>query len=118
MTSPRKILITRKRIALAGGIKAALDEAHSHAALQMTPQAITAYEAVGSGPTIADGAPVIVQIEVRDEQELRESLEAGAEAVLLVDMSPAEARRLTEIALGLRADCVLEVPGNESPKKA
>jgi len=118
MISPGKILVTRKRIALAGGIKAALDEAHSHAALQMTPQAMTAYEAVGSEPTVADGSAVIVQIEVRDEQELRESLEAGAEAVLLVDISPAEARRLTEIAEGLRANCVVEISGDESPKKA
>jgi len=112
MTSPQKILVTRNHIVSAGGIKAALEETYSLASLQMTPRAITNYEAVGSTPTEADGPDVLVQIEVQNEQELREALDAGAQAVLLVDMSPAQARRLLELAKGLQADCLVEVPGD------
>lgn len=108
---PGKILVKREQIAAAGGIKAALDEAHSQASLQMTPRAITSYEAVGSTPTEADGSDVLVQIEVQNEQELREALDAGAQAVLLVEMNPAQAHRLTGLAKGLRADCLVEVRG-------
>jgi hypothetical protein len=106
-----RILVGKEEIALAGGIKAALDEAHSFASLRMTPRAITAYEAVGSVPTEEDGAGLMVQIEVRSEGELREAIGAGAEAVLLVGVSAEEARRLAEIARGLRADCVVELSG-------
>jgi hypothetical protein len=106
-----RILVGRAEISLAGGIKAALDEAHSFASMRMTPRAITAYEAVGSVPTEEDGVGMMVQIEVRSEGELREAIGAGAEAVLLVSVSAEEARRLAEIARGLRADCVVEVFG-------
>jgi hypothetical protein len=104
-----RILVGKKEIALAGGIKAALDEAHSFASMRMTPRAITAYEAVGSVPREEDGAGMVVKIEVRDEEELREAIGAGAEAVLLVGVSAEEAQRLAEIARGLRGDCVVEV---------
>jgi hypothetical protein len=104
-----RILVGKKEIALAGGIKAALDEAHSFASMRMTPRAITAYEAVGSGPSEEDGVGMMAQIEVRNEEELREAVGAGAEAVLLVGVRPEEALRLAEIARGLRADCVVEV---------
>ena len=103
-----RILVGKEEIALAGGIKAALDEAHSAAAIAMTPRAITAYEAVGSAPSEEDGAGLIVQISVGNEEELREAIGAGAEAVLLDGMSAEEARRLGEIARGLRRDCVVE----------
>jgi nicotinate-nucleotide pyrophosphorylase len=116
MTSRGKILITRDHIAAAGGIKAALDEAHSLASLQMTPRAMTTYEAVGSAPTDADGAGVLVQIEIQNEQELREALEAGAQALLLISSSPLEARRLAEIAHGFRTDAIVEVPADSSRK--
>ena len=104
-----RILVGIKEIVLAGGIKAALDEAHSFASMRITPRAITAYEAVGSVPTEEDGAGMVVQISVGNEEELREAIGAGAEAVLLVGVSAAEARRLAEIARGLRTDCVVEV---------
>jgi hypothetical protein len=104
----KKIVVGRKEIERAGGITAALGEAFSLAALRMTPRAITAYEAVGSGPTEEDGAGVIVQIVVRDEAELREAIGAGAEAVLIEGVSAVEAQRLAEIARGLRGKCVVE----------
>jgi hypothetical protein len=52
---------------------------------------------------------MVVQIVVRNEEELREAIGAGAEAVILVGVSAEEARRLGEIARGLRGDCVVEV---------
>ena len=52
-----------------------------------------------------------MQIVVGNEEELREAIGAGAEAVLLEGVSEDEARRLGEIARGLRADCVVEVFG-------
>ena len=110
----KKIVVGRKEIERAGGVKAALDEAHSAASMRMTPRAITAYEAVGSGPLEEDGVGMVVQISVENEEELREAIGAGAEAVLLDGMSVEEARRLAEIARGLRADCVVEIFGESA----
>jgi DNA-binding NarL/FixJ family response regulator len=104
----KKIVVGRKEIELAGGITAALGEALSLAALRMTPQATTAYEAVGSTAAEAETAAVVVQVVVRDEEELREAIAAGAEAVLLDGVSAEEAPRLAGIARGLREDCVVE----------
>jgi len=111
---PGRILVGREEIALAGGITAALDEAHCAASMRMTPRAITAYEAVGSAPSEEDGVGMVVQIVVRDEEELREAIGAGAEAVLLEGVSADEARRLGEIARGLRGNCVVEVFGESA----
>jgi hypothetical protein len=111
MQHDKKIVVGRKEIERAGGIKAALDEAHSFVSMGMTPRAITAYEAVGSGPSEEDGAVVLVQIAVGNESELREAIGAGAEAVLLDGVSASEARRLGDIARGLRGDCVVEIFG-------
>jgi hypothetical protein len=111
-----RILVGKEEIALAGGIKAALDEAHSFASLRMMPRAITAYEAVGSTSAEEDGLGVMVQISVGNEEELREAIGAGAEAVLLDGMSVEEARRLAEIARGLRGDCLVEVFGESAPE--
>lgn len=102
-------MVKKEEIARAGGIKAALDEAHSAASMRMTPRAITAYEAVGSLPMEMEGGEMLVQIAVENEAELREAMGAGAEAVLLVGVSEVAARRLAEIARGLRLDCVVEV---------
>src|ERR1700756_4823477 len=104
----KKIVVGRKEIALAGGIKAALDEAHSGASMRMTPRAITAYEAVGSAPSEEDGVGLIVQISVGNEEELREAIGAGAEAVLLDGVRAEEARGVGGIARGLGGDCVVE----------
>jgi hypothetical protein len=113
-----RILVGKEEIALAGGIKAALDEAHSLASMRMMPRAITAYEAVGGEPTEEDGVGWMVQISVGDEEELREAIGAGAEAVLLDGVSVEEARGLEEIARGLRPDCVVEVAAESGPAKA
>ena len=113
----KKIVVGRQEIARAGGIQAALDEAHSAASIAMTPRALTAYEAVGSAPTEEDGAGVMVEIVVGNEAELREAIGAGAETVLLEGVSLEEGRRLMEIAWGLRGGCVVEVFVAEAPGK-
>ena len=105
------ILLKENHIALAGGVNAALDQAHAYASSQMKPRAMTAYEAVGSAPSEAEASSLSIQIEVRDEKELREALEAGAESVLLDNMTPQEARRCLAIVRSVRAPCIVEISG-------
>jgi nicotinate-nucleotide pyrophosphorylase (carboxylating) len=52
-----------------------------------------------------------VQVEVRDEGELREALEAGAKAVLLDNMTREAAQRCVELTRSIRRDCVVEISG-------
>ena len=106
------ILIKENHVAIAGGVKAALDRAHAYTSLKMAaPRAASAYDAAGLGPEMVGRGPLAVQIEVRNEAELREALGAGAEAVLLDNMTPEEARRCVQLARGLRRDCVIEISG-------
>jgi nicotinate-nucleotide pyrophosphorylase (carboxylating) len=105
------ILLKENHIALAGGVKAALDRANSYASSQMSPRSTTAYEAVGQPPSPNEAGSLSIQIEVRNEDELREALGAGAEAVLLVNMTREEARACVQIARGIRPDCVVEISG-------
>ncbi len=105
------ILLKENHIALAGGVKAALGQAHAYASSQMKPRAMTAYEAAGSEPSAAEASSLSIQIEVRNEKELREALEAGAESVLLDNTTPEEARRCVEIVRGIRAACIVEISG-------
>lgn len=105
------ILLKENHIALAGGVKAALDQAHAFAAAQMQPRAMTAYEAVGTIPSPAEAASLPIQIEVRNESELREALGAGAASVLLDNLTPQEARRCVKIVRDLRAGCIVEISG-------
>jgi nicotinate-nucleotide pyrophosphorylase (carboxylating) len=106
------ILIKENHIAIAGGVKAALDRAHAYTSLKMrAPRTASAYDAAGLDPEVVGPGPLSVQIEVRDEKELREALEAGAEAVLLDNMTPEEAKRCVELARSLRRDCVIEISG-------
>ena len=103
------ILLKENHIALAGGVKQALDQAHSYAAMHAKPVALTAYEE--AVPTRASDTVLPIQIEVRNERELREALSAGAESVLLDNMTPAEAKQCVEVARSLRPDCVTEISG-------
>jgi nicotinate-nucleotide pyrophosphorylase (carboxylating) len=105
------ILLKENHIALAGGVRAALDPAHAYASLHTAPREMTAYEAAGSPHDRNDVTSLSVQIEVRNERELREALEAGAQAVLLDNMPPDEARHCVEITRRISPNCVVEISG-------
>jgi nicotinate-nucleotide pyrophosphorylase (carboxylating) len=107
------ILLKENHIALAGGVKASLDMAHAFASLRAESASLSAYEAVGSAGVAEGGADslLMVQIEVRDERELREALGAGATAVLLDNMTVDEARRCVEIVRGANPACIVEISG-------
>jgi nicotinate-nucleotide pyrophosphorylase (carboxylating) len=106
------ILLKENHIALAGGIKAALDKAHTYVSPKAPPpRAASAYDAAGLDPEVVGPGPLPVQIEVRDAKELREALGAGAEAVLLDNMTPERAAECVSIARGIRAECVIEISG-------
>jgi nicotinate-nucleotide pyrophosphorylase (carboxylating) len=106
------ILLKENHIALAGGIKAALDKAHTYASPKVPPpRAASAYDAAGLDPEVVGPGPLPVQIEVRDQKELLEALGAGAEAVLLDNMTPERAAECVKITRGIRAECVIEISG-------
>jgi nicotinate-nucleotide pyrophosphorylase (carboxylating) len=105
------ILLKENHIALVGGVKAALDQAHAYASLHRKLRAMTAYEAVGSSATEEQASSLSIQIEVRNREELREALAAGAESVLLDNLTPEEARRYVEMVRGIRASCTVEISG-------
>jgi len=105
------ILLKENHIALAGGVKAALDQAHSYVASQMKPRSMTAYEAIGVTPSEAEASSLSIQIEVRNDNELREALSAGAEALLLDNLSLGEARQCVETVRKIRPDCIVEISG-------
>ncbi len=87
------MLIKENHVAIAGGVREALARAREYAA-----------RSTGAGP-------LPIQIEVRNESELREALSAGAEAVLLDNQTPQEAARLVSLASQLRPSCVVELSG-------
>ncbi len=106
------ILLKENHIALAGGIKAALDKAHTYVSPKAPgPRAASAYDAAGLDPEVVGPGPLPVQIEVRDQKELKEALGAGAEAVLLDNMTLERAAECVKIARGIRPECVVEISG-------
>jgi nicotinate-nucleotide pyrophosphorylase (carboxylating) len=104
------ILLKENHIALAGGVSKALEKARAYASTN-TPvsRKIGAYEATGLD--VAVSPALSVQVEVRNEKELREALGAGAEAVLLDNMSVEEALRCVGLARVLKSDCIIEISG-------
>ena len=106
------ILLKENHVALAGGVSKALDKAHAHASAKApAPRTASAYDAAGMDPEMMGPGPLPVQIEVRNERELREAIGAGAEAVLLDNMSLEEALRCVGLARVLRNDCLVEISG-------
>lgn len=106
------ILLKENHIALAGGISEALAKAQAYASTKSpAPRTASAYDAVGLHPEVVGPAPLAVQIEVRNERELREALGGGADAVLLDNINPEEALRCVGLARVLRSDCVVEISG-------
>jgi nicotinate-nucleotide pyrophosphorylase (carboxylating) len=112
------ILLKENHIALAGGVKAALDQAHAYASLHSSSPEINAYEAVKPAQESNVPAALSVQIEVRDERELREALDAGAQAVLLDNMIPEQAKHCVELVRSIRPDCIVEISGGITLKNA
>ncbi|GAC1663752.1 MAG: carboxylating nicotinate-nucleotide diphosphorylase [Candidatus Acidiferrum sp.] len=109
------ILLKENHIALAGGVRHALDQAHSYGSLRSAPQELSAYEAGGAEPSasasLAKGASLPIQIEVRDERELQEAMEAGATSVLLDNMTPSQAAACVKLARRLQPSCLIEISG-------
>jgi len=105
------ILLKENHIALAGGVTAAPGQAHAYVSSQMKPQEMTAYEAIAAPHADSPSTSLPIQIEVRDERELRQALEAGAESVLLDNMTPDAAGRCVKLARSLRRNCVVEISG-------
>jgi nicotinate-nucleotide pyrophosphorylase (carboxylating) len=91
-------LIKENHIAVAGGVAEAIRRARAFA----EGREMTAYEAV---------QPTPVQIEVRNEAELREALAARADSVLLDNVTPMEAARLVAIVRRERPACLVEISG-------
>jgi len=106
------ILLKENHIALAGGIKAALDKAHTYVSPKTPPpRAASAYDAAGLDPEVVGPGPLPVQIEVRNQREMLEALGAGAEAVLLDNMPVERAAECVKMARGMRPECVIEISG-------
>ncbi len=101
------ILIKENHVALAGGTA----EAVRRALAAREPGEMTAYESFR--PHKAPG-PLPVEVEVRNEAELREALAASADEILLDNLSPEEAARLVRLARSLRPECVIEISGGLS----
>ena len=104
------MVLTRAHIAEAGGIKAALDQAHSHASRMMTAAELTAYEA--TMPPDKEPSSLPIQIEIKNEAELREALSCGAESILLTELTVREVGELAGVARSLRGECVVELSGD------
>ncbi len=106
------ILLKENHIALAGGIKEALDKAHTYVSPRTPPpRAASAYDAAGLDPEVVGPGPLPVQIEVRNQREMLEALGAGAEAVLLDNMPVERTVECVKMARGMRPECVIEISG-------
>jgi nicotinate-nucleotide pyrophosphorylase (carboxylating) len=112
------ILIKENHIAAAGGIRQALRRAQEYvAAVESVTAHTTAYEAFAPEATkdaLAAGAgpgQIGIQIEVRNETELREALAAGAQSALLDNQTPESARALIAIARRESPTCLIEISG-------
>ncbi|HXN65125.1 MAG TPA: carboxylating nicotinate-nucleotide diphosphorylase [Candidatus Acidoferrales bacterium] len=113
------ILIKENHIAAAGSIGEALRRARAWSTCQAVPQggqrhadrAMTAYESYEPPRAASPSAAIPIQIEVRNEAELREALEAQADSVLLDNLSPAECARLATLVRAIRPACTVEASG-------
>src|SRR5579883_18848 len=68
-------------------------------------------EAVRRARAAATRHGLRIEAEVRNEDELRQALEAGADELLLDNVAPDEAARLVALARRLRPDCRIELSG-------
>lgn len=82
------VLIKDNHLALAGGVTEAVRKARTRASHLLK-----------------------VEVEVEDLEQLREALDAGADAILLDNMTPEEVRSAVEIARGRDLRVLIEVSG-------
>jgi nicotinate-nucleotide pyrophosphorylase (carboxylating) len=110
-TTPGLRLLEKYAVKKGGGInhRIGLYDAILLKENHIAPDALTAYEE--AVPSRASDTVLPIQIEVRNEHELREALSVGAEAMLLDNMTPAEAKRCVDLAREIRPDCVVEISG-------
>ena len=104
------MLIKENHIAAAGSVREAVRRARAFLPSPGGMAETTAYESFAPPAARWDEA-VPIQVEVRNEEEMREALDAGAASLLLDNMTPGEAGRLVRVARTLRAGCVLELSG-------
>jgi len=113
------MLIKENHIAAAGSVREAVRRARAFLPSPIAAQGgreTTAYESFAPPAEAGWDETVDIQVEVRNEAELREALAAGAECVLLDNQAPAEATRLTALARELRPACVVEISGGVTLK--
>jgi len=111
------MLIKENHIATAGSVREALRRARAFLPCPGGQRETTAYESFAPPAGVWDEA-VPIQVEVRNEEELREALAAGADSLLLDNTTPAEAARLVAVARGTRPGCVLEISGGVTLENA
>jgi nicotinate-nucleotide pyrophosphorylase (carboxylating) len=104
------ILIKENHIASAGSVREAVRRARAFLPSPGGAPETTAYEAFAPPAEQWDVA-VPIQVEVRNEAELREALGAGADSLLLDNTTPAESASLVALARVLRSGCVVEISG-------
>ena len=104
------MLIKENHIAAAGSVREVVRRARAFLPSPGGMAETTAYESFAPPAARWDEA-VPIQVEVRNEEEMREALDAGAASLLLDNMTPGEAGRLVGMARTLRAGCVLELSG-------
>jgi len=97
------VLLKENHIALSGGVKQALGQAHAYTALHARPSAMTAYEET-EPPSRTPARRFLCKSKWRNLNELRQAVEAGADSVLLDNMSVAEAREAVALARQLRPE--------------
>jgi len=98
-----RILIKENHVALAGSVR----EAVGRAVAAQEPGEMAAYESF-SGPS---HKRLPIEVEVHNEAELREAVAAGADELLLDNVSPERAAQLVRAARSLRPGCVIEISG-------
>jgi nicotinate-nucleotide pyrophosphorylase (carboxylating) len=111
------ILIKENHIAVAGSVAEALHRARAAAAkvsgetsAAVGPE-LTAYESFRPPAGAGAARLVVIQVEVRNEAELRAALAAQSDSMLLDNMPPVEAGRLIALARAANPNCVIEVSG-------
>lgn len=105
------MLIKENHIAAAGSVREALRRARAFLPSPDRQPETTAYESFSPPRSAQWDEPVPIQVEVRNEAEMREALDAGADALLLDNTTPGEAARLVAVARAMRPACLLELSG-------